>query len=64
MKKAFLLVVLLSLILCSVQAFAGSACEDANDVYTNTESFDGGSGSTINTSPDAYDGDADYSLNK
>ncbi len=64
MKKALLLVLCLGLILCSAQAFAGSANEDANDVYTNTESFDGGSGSTINTSPDAYDGDADYSLDE
>lgn len=44
----------------SVQA--QDAEEDANDVYEWTGSFDGGDGSTINTSPDEEDGEADYSL--
>ena len=43
-------------------AFAGSAEDDANNVYEWTGSFDGGDGSTLNTSPNEDDGDADYSL--
>lgn len=35
-------------------AFAG-AYDDLDDVYQDTMSFDGGPGSTINTSPAAYD---------
>ena len=34
-------------------AFAGSAAEDLSDVADNTKVFDGGDGSTINTSPNA-----------
>jgi hypothetical protein len=43
-------------------AHANSATDDANAVYEDTMAFDGGPGSTINTSPDAEDGSADYSL--
>lgn len=50
------------LLLATPSVLAQDAEEDANDVYEDTEAFDGGSGSTINTSPDDEDGEADYSL--
>lgn len=62
MKRVLLLVFLFGFAMFSPLAFAETVYEDANDVYENTEAFDGGPGSTINTSPDEYDGDADYSL--
>ena len=40
-------------------AFAG-AWDDAQSTYEDTSTFDGGSGSTINTSPSSYDS-GDYS---
>lgn len=50
------------LILMGGSAFANSAVEDANAVYEDTAAFDGGDGSTINTSPNEDDGSADYTL--
>jgi hypothetical protein len=34
---------------------SGSAMEDLEEVYQDTSAFDGGPGSTLNTSPAAYD---------
>ena len=62
MKRFVWTAVLLLVLSAGSAAYAESAYEDANDVYGWTGSFDGGDGSTINTSPDEYDGDADYSL--
>ncbi len=68
MKKVFFLVSILTASLASAwtfaptHAFAGTAYEDANAVYEDTASFDGGYGSTINTEPNEADGDADYTL--
>ena len=36
-------------------AYAETAMEDLDDVYQDTAAFDGGDGSTINTSPAEYD---------
>ena len=56
-----------SLMICTIAlivSFAGNfymaqaeqnALDDLQDVYQNTAAFDGGPGSTINTSPAAYD---------
>lgn len=41
----------LAALLATGTAYAGTASEDLADVYQNTEAFDGGPGSTINTSP-------------
>lgn len=38
-------------IVSSPTGFAGSATDNLEDVYTDTEAFDGGPGSTINTKP-------------
>ncbi len=47
-------------VLAPLAAFAGTATEDLGDVYENTSAFDGGPGSTINTSPAAYDDSGSY----
>ena len=56
-KKCFALLLvalfLLSIGFCEA-SFAG-AYDDLEDTYEHTSAFDGGSGSTINTSPSAYD---------
>ncbi len=50
------LLVFLGLAVAKAQfAYAGTASQDASDVYQNTQAFDGGPGSTINTSPAAAD---------
>lgn len=50
MKKSFMLA--LAVMAFSGTAFAGTPSEDLNDVLENTKAFDGGDGSTINTTVD------------
>lgn len=59
MKKIYFVIFVLVFALLTLTygrpAFAGDAYDDLEDVYEDTMSFDGGYGSTINTSPEAYD---------
>jgi outer membrane lipoprotein-sorting protein len=53
MKKFFVLMLVLSFAVLAAPAFAeeDSAAADLQEVYQDTAAFDGGPGSTINTSP-------------
>ena len=55
MKKILVFAILCASLLAPLAAYAGTASEDLGDVYQDTQAFDGGPGSTINTSPAAYD---------
>lgn len=63
MMAKYFVIFVLALVLTGLaydqSAFAG-AYDDLDDVYQDTSAFDGGPGSTINTSPAAYDSDRGY----